>query len=205
LGLALVRRIVELHDGVVTVESQVGQGSQFTIYIPYRQCDLEEYDLEERDLEANLLLPSKSAATIASSSSTSSPLSQHTTKRTAPLILLAEDNEIAQEIISEYLSARGYQLITATNGLEAIQQVRTYSPQLILMDLQMPQVDGLTAIQQIRADWTLAQVPIVALTALAMAGDQEKCLAMGATYYMTKPVKLKQLLALIQKSLCKRS
>lgn len=207
LGLALVRRIVELHDGVVTVESEVGQGSHFTIHVPYRQCNLGQcnlrsYNLGQCDLEANPLYPSKSAAPIAPSSSISSIVStKHTTQGTAPLILLAEDNEITQEIISEYLSARGYQLVIATNGLEAIQQVRTSSPQLILMDLQMPQMDGLTAIQQIRADWTLAQVPIVALTALAMAGDREKCLAMGATYYMTKPVRLKQLLALIQKSL----
>jgi CheY-like chemotaxis protein len=74
-------------------------------------------------------------------------------------------------------------------------------PALILMDVQMPMMDGLTAIRELRADSAFKDVPIIALTALAMSGDRERCLAAGATDYMSKPVKLKELAELVEKLL----
>ncbi len=85
----------------------------------------------------------------------------------------------------------------ARNGIEAVQMTKQQKPDVILMDIQMPEMDGLEAIQRIRTDAELAMIPIIALTALAMPGDRERCLAAGATEYMTKPVGLKKLVNII--------
>ncbi|HEY9658993.1 MAG TPA: response regulator, partial [Allocoleopsis sp.] len=100
-----------------------------------------------------------------------------------------------------YLSNYGFHLIVASNGREAIDLAKAHHPDLILMDIQMPEVDGLEAIRCIRADPELATTPIIALTALAMAGDREKCLAAGATEYFAKPMSLRQLKTVIQQLL----
>ncbi len=91
------------------------------------------------------------------------------------------------------MSAKGYHLVLATNGQEAVALCQAQHPNLILMDIQMPVMDGMEAIRQIRRDPALANIPIIALTALAMAGDREKYLAAGANEYLSKPFKLKQL------------
>jgi CheY-like chemotaxis protein len=89
------------------------------------------------------------------------------------------------------------QIIVARNGLEAIQMAQQYRPALILMDIQMPEIDGLEATCRIRSDTELSQIPIIALTALAMPGDRDRCLSAGANAYMTKPVSLKHMLTVI--------
>jgi PAS domain S-box-containing protein len=129
-----------------------------------------------------------------------------------PLILLAEDNEDNINTVSDYLLAKGYRVIVARNGAEAIERAREERPDLILMDIQMPGMDGLEAIGRIRAEvdpstgikTSLADVPIIALTALAMPGDRDRCLAAGADEYLSKPVSLKGLVETIQTQL-KRS
>jgi CheY-like chemotaxis protein len=89
----------------------------------------------------------------------------------------------------------------AENGAEALALAETHRPDLILMDIQMPKVDGLTAIRQMRANPVMAPIPIIALTALAMPADQEKCLAAGANAYLAKPVRLKSLVETMQRLL----
>jgi PAS domain S-box-containing protein len=113
----------------------------------------------------------------------------------APLLLLAEDNPENVATLGDYLRAKGYRLAVAKDGLEALALAHRERPALILMDVQMPGLDGLEATRRLRADPdpALAQVPILALTALAMAGDEARCLAAGATAYMAKPVRLKEL------------
>jgi CheY-like chemotaxis protein len=118
-----------------------------------------------------------------------------------PAILLAEDNEANIATLGAYLKAKGYDMHFALNGLIAVRLAREVRPALILMDVQMPMMDGLTAIRELRADAAFKDVPIIALTALAMAGDRERCLAAGATDYMSKPVKLKELAELVEKLL----
>ncbi|MBE9229789.1 PAS domain S-box protein [Phormidium sp. LEGE 05292] len=118
--------------------------------------------------------------------------------KSSPLILLAEDNEASMVTISSYLKARGFLLLLAKDGEEAITLAKNDNPDLILMDIQMPKVDGLEAIRQIRADRRLVNIPIVALTALAMPSDQQKCIVAGANEYVPKPVKLKTLVEKIQ-------
>jgi CheY-like chemotaxis protein len=118
-----------------------------------------------------------------------------------PLILIAEDNEANIMTISSYLMAKGYRIVLAKNGEEAISISLTAKPDLILMDIQMPVMDGLEAIKQIRQIPMLVNVPIIALTALAMTDDRDRCLTAGANEYIAKPVKLKQLAATIHQLL----
>ena len=184
LGLTLVKQIVELHGGEVNLSSQLGEGSCFTIALP---CTLAE--------------PSIPVATVPSADLVSEE-AQPSSLKPAPLILLAEDNEANIAATSVYLQAKGYQLILAQDGQEAIDLAQAHSPDLILMDIQMPVVDGLTAIARIRQISTnLAKTPIIALTALAMEGDRDRCLAAGANDYLSKPVKLKQLTGLMDELL----
>lgn len=183
LGLALVRQIVERHGGSVAVTSQVNQGSCFTI----RLSDLLPQSLANVD-SSN---PTESTRPIAPSTATALPVSPPTDHQC--LILVAEDNLANIDTLAPYLTGQGYSLAIAHNGLEALKVAQEQQPKLIVMDIQMPEMDGLTAIRAIRSNPALEQVPIIALTALVMPGDRERCLVAGANDYLTKPVSLKQL------------
>ena len=115
------------------------------------------------------------------------------------LILLAEDNEANIQTFSRYLTHRGFRVITALNGQEAIDRVEQEKPHCILMDMQMPIMDGFQAMQILRSNPKFDNVPIIALTALAMAGDREKCLQAGADDYLEKPVYLKAIVETIER------
>ncbi|MCF3650965.1 response regulator [Synoicihabitans lomoniglobus] len=115
-----------------------------------------------------------------------------------PVVLLAEDNEANIQTVGDYLDDKGYVMHYARNGLLAVQAARRFRPDIILMDIQMPVMDGLTAIKEIQSDPALRHIPIIALTALAMPEDRERCIAAGATDYLSKPVRLKKLVALIE-------
>ncbi len=116
-------------------------------------------------------------------------------------ILLAEDHEANQMMLSEYLQDQGFDVIRAGNGLEALAKAAETLPDLILMDIQMPEMDGLEAIRRLRAQPRFASTPIMALTALAMRGDRERCLEAGANEYLSKPVGLKKLVHIISELL----
>lgn len=120
-----------------------------------------------------------------------------TLSSTFPLILLAEDNETNIATFNSYLQACGYRVLLARNGLEAIQMTRQHNPDLILMDIQMPEMDGLEAMQRIRSESEWQHIPIIALTALAMPNDRERCLEAGAVEYLTKPISLKRLMSIV--------
>lgn len=120
-----------------------------------------------------------------------------------PLIMLAENNEANVKTISIYLEAKGFQVVVARNGLEAVEQANRLNPNLILMDIHMPAMDGLAATREIRRRTNFADIPIIALTALAMPGDREKCLEAGASDYLSKPVSLKHLVEVIEAHLTK--
>ncbi|MEQ2008661.1 MAG: ATP-binding protein [Limisphaerales bacterium] len=180
LGLALVRRLVELHGGSVSVTSDVGRGTRFTVAIPAGKAAPEPVSEKSRPG-----IPSAPATDATASSST------------GPLVLLAEDNEANVLTLRDYLEARGYRLLVARDGAEAVALAQTHAPQLILMDVQMPDMDGFGATRRIRALPALRTTPIIALTALAMPGDRERCLAAGADDYLSKPVELRTLAARI--------
>ena len=119
----------------------------------------------------------------------------------SPLIVLVEDTESNIETIVDYLQSHSLRMAIARNGLEAIQLIKHSQPALVLMDIQIPELDGLEVMRRLRADPNLVNLPIIALTALAMPGDYEKCLEAGANEYLMKPVKLKTLLSIIKKYL----
>lgn len=113
-------------------------------------------------------------------------------------ILLVEDNEINRDMLSRRLIKRGYEVALAVDGDEGVAMARSEVPDLILMDISLPNKDGWTATREIKADPGLARIPIIALTAHAMAGDREKALAAGCDDYDSKPVELPRLLAKIE-------
>ena len=113
--------------------------------------------------------------------------------RQSAAILIAEDNPANIQTFAGYLAPKGYRIIIAQNGKEAVEGTKKKHPDLILMDVDMPVMGGLEAIRHIRADEELKSIPIIALTALAMPGDREKCLAAGADEYISKPVSLHEL------------
>lgn len=192
LGLALVRRLTELHKGSVTVTSVKGKGSSFTVRLPLRQSA--EYP-ESLDSVFNRPTSNEKLEDLCYHPQASLP------PDLAPLVLLAEDNTANIETIADFLQYEGYRVIFARNGLEAFEQAKQHRPDCILMDVQMPLVDGLEATTRIRNDPALVNIPIIALTAFAMPEDCDRCLQAGMTDYLTKPMGLKHLLAVIQKHL----
>ena len=183
LGLALVRRLVHLHQGEVFVESSgvPGKGSCFTVVLPIENKRPSEVSSRENFSEI-----SSTDRELLDEESVSVGEKQ-------AVILLAEDNLATMTTLSEYLQTFGYKVVLAKTGKEAIEKANTALPDLILMDIQMPEMDGLEAIRRLRHDIKFVHTPIVALTALAMPGDQQRCLEAGATDYISKPVKMKTL------------
>ena len=112
-------------------------------------------------------------------------------------ILLVEDNEMNRDMLSRRLERRGYQVVIAEDGASGVTKAKSEMPDLILMDMSLPVMDGWEATRQIKAVPETQHIPIIALTAHAMAGDEEKALAAGCNDYETKPVDLPKLLAKI--------
>jgi signal transduction histidine kinase len=181
LGLALAHRLVDMHGGSVSVESKVGKGSRFTVSLPWKT----HKGTEEVGGEDEESAPAVEHA-IASASQPAT-------------ILLVDDSESSIAPTRDYLTACGCRVIVARNGLEGVEQTRQRRPDLVLMDIQMPEMNGLEAIRQIRSDDVpnVARIPIIALTALAMPGDRERCTEAGANAYLSKPVSLRALAQLI--------
>lgn len=183
LGLALVKRLAMQHGGAVRLDSTAvpGQGSRFTITLPYESVS--------QQFPGGAIQPASAidpSAAIPDS---------------GPLLLLVEDNEVNIEVVEDFLQHAGYRVVVARTGAEALKQANAVMPDLILMDVQLPLLDGLEVTRRLRAQERFAATPIIALTASAMTGDRERCLAAGATDYMSKPLQMKSLLGLIEKLL----
>jgi len=178
LGLVLVHKFTELHGGSVQVESEVGKGSRFAIYLPWDPV------MTKPDLSAAI----KPMEIV---QATEPP-------RTFPIrVLLADDHETNTWILCDYLQAHGYEVTTARDGVEAVAKAGETLPHIILMDIQIPVLNGMEAMSRLRADPRFESTPIIALTALAMPGDRERCLEAGANEYLSKPVSLKALVKTI--------
>ena len=115
-----------------------------------------------------------------------------------PKILLVEDNEMNRDMLSRRLERRGYQVFIAVDGQQGVDMAQTETPDLILMDMSLPVLDGWEATRQLKADPQTGSIPVIALTAHAMAGDRAKALEAGCDDYDTKPVEFPRLLAKIQ-------
>jgi two-component system, cell cycle response regulator DivK len=115
-----------------------------------------------------------------------------------PKLLLVEDNEINRDMLSRRLIRRGFDIEIAVDGEQGVSMALSTTPDLVLMDMSLPVMDGWEATRQIKASARTAQIPVIALTAHAMTGDREKCLAAGCDEYDTKPIEFSRLLGKIQ-------
>jgi PAS domain S-box-containing protein len=181
LGLALVAQMVRLHGGSVDVKSQINEGSRFTVTLPWEPAMATDAELRMK--------------------STGKFRAIRPEAKDRPIILLIEDTKEATAMVTDYLQMAGYQVLTAREAMTGMELAKRARPDLILMDIQLPGMDGLEAIRRLRADPEFRTLPIIALTALAMPGDRERCLAAGATDYVTKPISLKRLAAMIDENL----
>ena len=118
-------------------------------------------------------------------------------------ILIVEDNEMNRDMLSRRLKRRGFEILFATNGEEGIEQAHAQSPDLILMDMSLPIIDGWEATRQLKASQATQKIPIIALTAHAMTGDRQRALNAGCDDFETKPIELEQLLEKIERYLAK--
>lgn len=183
LGLALVSQMARMHGGSVRVESQPGEGSRFIISLPWNSAHA------ARQLDA----------TAAQEGNLKHPVYRASQQRT---LLLIEDTQSVALLISDYLTSLGYHVVTTPNGLTGLEKARELQPDLVMMDVQMPVMDGLETTRRLRNEAApLNQTPIIALTALATEQDRERCLAAGMTAYLSKPVRLRELAETIYKLL----
>src|SRR5580658_10131379 len=178
LGLASCKNMIEMQDGELMVESEEGKGSSFTIRLPY-QVSIEEERVSEvkQEIDYKSLGPRK--------------------------VLVAEDVELNQFLARHILESWDFEVVIAGNGLEAIEQLGKDAFDCILMDVQMPEMDGIEATHHIRSlpDPVKANIPIIALTANALKGDSEKYLAAGMTDYLAKPFDEERLFRVISRNL----
>ncbi|MDP2751818.1 MAG: response regulator [Rhodocyclaceae bacterium] len=202
LGLAISRKLVTLMGGQIDVDSVHGQGSRFFFQLPFGQWELPtqrkarectgtpEYSsgvaggkrLIDRLAECGMV-----PATAPIEASAIQDESVLATLR-GGRVLLVEDNEFNQQVATELLEQIGLQVDLAANGRIAVERVQATDYDVVLMDMQMPEMDGLTATKLIRSEERHQNLPIVAMTANAMSGDRERCLDAGMNDYVTKPV-----------------
>ena len=113
-------------------------------------------------------------------------------------ILIVEDNELNMKLFNDLLEAHGYLTLQARNGVEAVELARKHHPNLILMDIQLPEVSGLQVTQWIKDDESLRSIPVVAITAFAMKGDEEKIRQGGCEAYLSKPISVVKFLETVR-------
>ena len=116
-------------------------------------------------------------------------------------ILVVEDNEMNKVLVREILTLHGYEVIEAISGQEALEMISTHRPDIVLMDLNLPEMDGITATKIIKSDEESKNIPVIALTASAMKGDEERVLKEGFDGYVPKPIEMKKLLDSVSRGL----
>jgi two-component system, cell cycle response regulator DivK len=116
----------------------------------------------------------------------------------AELILIVEDHEKNLKLVRDLLQVKGYQTLEAETAERGIELARRHTPQLILMDIQLPRMDGVAALSQLRADPATAHIPVIALTAFAMKDDRERFRSAGFDSYLVKPINIRELLEVVR-------
>ncbi|MCD9856642.1 ATP-binding protein [Epilithonimonas sp. JDS] len=173
LGLSIVKSLIQLQNGDIEVISEQGKGTTFHFYIPYTIAKEQLNVVPKVDTD------------------------YFKDKTNAPLrVLIVDDNAINQSLMKHLLSQWNIDFETANNGLEAVEFLRNNDCDLVLMDIQMPQMDGYVATQTIRDELKL-NTPIIAMTAHALAGERERCMSRGMNEYISKPIKEEELFKLI--------
>jgi len=177
LGLALTRQFAELHGGTVSCQSKEGEGSRFTISLPLNLYRSSASSEEEEELEA-----------IASPVPAIAPSGQ---------LLLVEDHQYNAMLLKDILEHWGYEVQCVTDGYRALQWLGEHHPDLILMDIHLPGINGMDLARRIKTNPQWKGIPIVAMTAMAMVGDRERCLQAGMEDYLSKPVDCDRLAAVL--------
>lgn len=188
LGLSLTKRLAELHGGTVSVESLENRGSTFRVWLPLTEM--------RSSLAAEIR--------VGDNEEQGSSFVNNELPQDAKRILVVEDQIFNQALISEVLEFEGYTVELIDNGqtmLEVLGSpwVKPQSlPHVILMDIQLPGIDGFELIRQLKAHSSWQRVPVIAVTALAMAGDRDRCLKAGADDYLSKPLDLEKLISTVR-------
>ena len=172
LGLAISKQLVDMMGGEISVQSQLGQGSTFSFTLPVKEIFLSKEQLQLKDVEQN----------------------QTTAKLAGMQVLLVEDNKINQMVARTILEKYGIDVIIASHGQEAVELLSVfYDFDVVLMDIQMPELDGYEATTIIRTELNLSKLPIIAMTAHAMSEEKQRCLEIGMNDIITKPIDVKVL------------
>ncbi|WP_205500098.1 hybrid sensor histidine kinase/response regulator transcription factor [Rufibacter psychrotolerans] len=194
IGLALVQEFVNLHGGMITVDSAPGAGSCFTVTLPVKELSPQpapaerEAELEEQTSEEPVAAPKAAAAAFAQGK---------------PVVLITEDNEDFRFYLKDSLSPH-FNILEARDGKEGWQKALAHLPDLIVSDLMMPEVDGMEFCKKIKADARTSQIPFVLLTAHASDEKKLKGLNVGANDYLTKPFNFDLLLTRIRNLIAQR-
>ena len=175
IGLALSRRLVELHGGEIGVTSKENEGSNFWFTIPKRNAPKEIHEGSSLDNRKRVNYPTNKS------------------------ILVVEDNQTNVDMIKYLLSIYNHKVIVARNGKEAITEVNKFLPDLILMDIRMPIMDGLEATILLRKKKDVSKLPIIALTASSGDDSRAECLSAGCTDHLSKPILSKELFEMLSK------
>jgi len=181
LGLAITKRLIEMMNGVITLESEVNKGSTFKI------------TLHDVPIIASIL-KDKTAPLYVSEGSV--PASHSSERRT---VLVVDDHAVNRITIKKYLRKDNFTVLEAKNGQEAVAFAGQYKPDLILMDIRMPVMDGYEAVHKIKADHKLKHIPIIALTAYEMQSEKDRILRSGFDAYLLKPVQWSELITTISR------
>jgi PAS domain S-box-containing protein len=180
LGLTISDHLITRMGGTLSVESTLGQGSRFSFTLPLVEADL------VTDHATDPSLPS---------------LDAHLAPGVTLMALVVDDSTANRRILASLLESAGAQVIAATGGLEAIQLAHTHRPDVILMDLKMPDLDGLEATRRLVADPVTAAIPVIAVTASALGNARQAARAAGCVDYLSKPIRAQALFGVLQQHL----
>jgi two-component system sensor histidine kinase/response regulator len=170
IASALVKRLIELHDGEVGLENNSGEGTTFWFTLP------------------------EARSSASSDASRTDPVQEPESRSVRGRVLVADDNEVNRVLFTDVLISAGYEVSIARNGREAVEVARSSHPDVILMDMDMPVMDGLEATRELRTMTRFEKIPIIAISGNADIESIERCMEAGCDEHVSKPVAIKKLL-----------